>query len=144
MARGRKPAASLADTGGEGKGRAPDPPDGMTSAALDKWLAIVPLIAELVALAETDVDALRSFCEAAALRDRARKDLERSELVLITPNGASQINPLITIAERAEAKMMRLAERFGLDPASRQRLKVATGKSKGSAFAEFMRRKPGA
>jgi P27 family predicted phage terminase small subunit len=143
MARGRKPSPrGLADKpGAGGQGGAPEPPDGMSAAAVAKWRALVPLIGELVPLRETDVDALRSFCEAAARRDRANREMESAPLVIETPNGAMQINPLITIAERAEAAMMRLAERFGLDPASRKRLQLASKKG-ASPFADFLRKKP--
>jgi P27 family predicted phage terminase small subunit len=103
------------------------------------WRRVVPLIAEAVALRPADSDALRAYCEAAALRARALRELDAPgvELVLITPNGAQQINPLITIADKAAAVMMKHAERFGLDPASRKRLQIAQKKG-ASAFAEFL------
>jgi P27 family predicted phage terminase small subunit len=144
MARGRKTTASLAaPAADEPRGKAPAPPPGLTAAALAKWERVVPLIAERVALSAADVDALAAYCDAAARRDRALRELDDDPdgLVVMTPNGARQINPLLTIADKCEATMMKLSERFGLDPASRQRLKVAASQPKGSAFAAFLAKK---
>jgi P27 family predicted phage terminase small subunit len=58
--------------------------------------------------------------------------------VIETPNGARQINPLLTIAEKAEAFMFKLSERFGLDPASRKRLQIAA-KRGASPLADFLK-----
>lgn len=143
--RGRraKPVGLSAEAG-TNPGDYPDPPPGMTGAALAKWVAIVPLIAELCPLQDTDVDALATYCDAAVCRERALRELERDELVIETPNGARQINPLKTIADKCEATMMKLSERFGLDPASRKRLQLASKKGQASPFAEFLARKAGA
>ena len=138
MARGRKvvpKSQSVADQEGEG----PSPPDGMTAKALAKWRAIVPLIAQMCPLRETDCDALRQYCEAVMLREKAMAELEKKELVLETPNGAFQTNPLLKIIAQAESVMMKLAERFGLDPASRRRLQIA-GKKGGSPFLDFLKK----
>lgn len=150
MARGRKKdvvvpsAPSLAD---KEKGTAAvSRPADMTPLAAAKWDVIVPLIAERVTLRESDQDALRQYCEAAVLRIKALKELELQPLVLATPNGAMQINPLQKIIANQDALMMKLSERFGLDPASRQRLKVAE-QAAASPFMDFLkngreRRKP--
>jgi P27 family predicted phage terminase small subunit len=139
MARGRKVSpgpSAVADRDGE-KGIAV--PHGMTPKARAKWLAIVPLIAEMCPLRETDSDALRQYCEAVMLREKAMAELEQKELVLETPNGAFQTNPLLKIISQAEAVMMKLAERFGLDPASRRRLQIA-GKKSASPFLDFLKK----
>jgi hypothetical protein len=97
MARGRKPApGGLADpaAGGPGDSGPAAPPD-LSPLSLAKWRALVPLIAELCALRDTDVDALRQYCDAAVRRDRALRELEADDLVIETPNGARQINPLL-------------------------------------------------
>jgi P27 family predicted phage terminase small subunit len=141
MARGRKPApGGLADpAAGDPGDPGPAPPPDLSPLALAKWRALVPLIAELCALRDTDVDALRQYCDAAVRRDRALKALESDDLVIETPNGARQINPLLTIAEKAEAFMFKLSERFGLDPASRKRLQIAA-KRGASPLADFLKR----
>jgi P27 family predicted phage terminase small subunit len=111
----------------------------MTAAATAKWRHLVPLIASMCPLRETDSDALQQYCEAAVLRERAMRELEGKDLVLMTPNGAHQTNPLLKVISQAEAVMLKLAERFGLDPASRRRLQIATRKS-GSPFLDFLKK----
>jgi P27 family predicted phage terminase small subunit len=140
--RGRRPSVKLADPAaggeGEGSGYQPDPPDTLTTSARAKWDEIVPRIARLCQLRETDADALAAYCEAAALKARALREMEGKSLVLVTANGAEQINPLIKIAERADAFLVKLSERFGLTPADRKRLQLASAAGKGSKFAEFL------
>ena len=113
-------------------------PDDMSAAATEKWLVIVPLIAECTILRDNDVDALRQYCEAVVLRAKAVKELEVQPLVVSSPNGALQIHPLQKIVANLDTTLMKMAERFGLDPASRQRLKVAVQKTN-SPLLDFLK-----
>jgi P27 family predicted phage terminase small subunit len=138
MGRGRKPAARRED-GEPDAGFVPDMPDGMGPRAAAKWLAIVPVIAQQVPLKSVDADALRQYCEAVVLREKAIAELEDAPLLMAGPNGAEYANPLLKIVSQQEACMNKLAERFGLDPASRRRLQIEASKPD-AAFTEFMRR----
>jgi P27 family predicted phage terminase small subunit len=142
VARGRKPSPKpagvrVADDGAAGF--VPPLPAGMGEAAAAKWRAIVPLIARQVQLKEVDADALRQYCEAAVLRAKAVTELEAGELLMCGPNGAQYGNPLLKIISQQESLMGKLAERFGLDPASRRRLQIEAAKAD-TAFAEFLNR----
>lgn len=142
MARGRKPApkpppARVADS--EAAGFVPAIPEGMGERAAAKWRAIVPLIARQVPLKEVDADALRQYCEAAVLREKAVAELDGAPLLLSGPNGAEYANPLMRIIKEQDALMARLSERFGLDPASRRRLQVEAAKT-GNALTELLAR----
>lgn len=153
MARGRKPVlnpvkkprrgvasqATSPGEGGTGEGEIV-PPDGMTPRALEKWRTLAPMVAAMSPLRDTDADALRQYCEACVLRDRAMIELEGSPLVLSTPNGAMQTNPLLKIIAQADGVILKLSERFGLDPASRKRLNLAS-KRAGSPFMDFLKKK---
>jgi P27 family predicted phage terminase small subunit len=142
MARGRKPNPKsppvpvVAD--GSGPYCPPEPP-GLGKRAQAKWRAIVPLIAQQVALKEVDADALRQYCEAVVLREKAVAELEDAPLLMSGPNGAEYANPLMKIITQQESLMMKMAERFGLDPSSRRRLMIETVKAD-TAFSEFMKR----
>ena len=141
MARGRKPNAKspspeVADPNAP---YCPPEPEGMGPRAVAKWRAIVPLIARQVGLKEVDADALRQYCEAAVLRAKAVAELEGAPLLMSGPNGAEYGNPLMKIIKEQDALMMKLAERFGLDPASRRRLQVEAVKAD-TAFTEFLKR----
>lgn len=104
-----------------------------------KWRAIVPLIAQQVPLKEVDADALRQYCEAAVLREKAVGELEDAPLLMSGPNGAEYGNPLMKIIKEQDTLMMKLAERFGLDPSSRKRMQIEAVKAD-TAFSEFMKR----
>ena len=123
-------------------------PGGMTQAAQDVWRRVVPLIASMYPLRESDADALHQYCDAVCLRAKAMAELQKpnSELILCTPNGAYQTNPLFKIIAQFEAVMMKIGERFGLDPTSRRRLKIADKQANADPFQEFIsgggRRKP--
>lgn len=138
MARGRKPkpAAAVADSAA---GYEPPEPSGMGKRAVAKWRVIVPLIARIVPLKEVDADALRQYCEACVLREKAVGELEDAPLLMSGPNGAQYGNPLMKIIKEQETVMMKLAERFGLDPASRRRLQIEAAKPD-TAFSEFLKR----
>ena len=143
MARGRKSTVSIVAATGDPV--AITEPPGLSPGASEKWASLVPLLVQSRGLVQTDADAIAQYCEAWALRQRALAELHErgSKLVHETPNGALQINPLITIARQQEAVMMRLSERFGLDPASRQRLKVVDGTAKGDdEFGAFLKESP--
>jgi P27 family predicted phage terminase small subunit len=144
MARGRKPnaaptAAEVADGAEGGSGYEPPMPEGMGLKAKAKWVSLVPLIARQVALRDVDADALRQYCEAAVLREKAMAELELAPLLVSGPNGAQYGNPLMKIVKEQDALMTKLAERFGLDPASRRRLQMEAAKAD-TAFTEFLKR----
>lgn len=140
MARGRKPAPKPPEgVADEKTGYEPPQPVGMGPKAVAKWRAIVPLIAQQVALKEVDADALRQYCEAVVLREKAVAELEEAPLLCEGPNGAQYGNPLMKIIKEQETLMMKLSERFGLDPASRRRLQIEAVKAD-TAFTEFLKR----
>jgi P27 family predicted phage terminase small subunit len=139
MARGRKKDAGKPD-GAEAAGFVPTMPEGLGPASAAKWARLVPLIAAQVSLKEVDADALRQYCEASVWRAKAAAELEAADsLLMANPNGAEYANPLVKIISQQEAVMLRLSERFGLDPASRRRLQLESAKSD-DVFAEFLKR----
>lgn len=141
MARGRKasPKPSAGEVADVKAGYQPPEPEGMGERAAAKWRAMVPLIAQQVPLKEVDADALRQYCEAAVLREKAVKEMENAPLLMSGPNGAEYANPLMKIIKEQESLMLKLAERFGLDPSSRRRLQIEAAKAD-TAFSEFLKR----
>lgn len=138
MPRGRKASPKPPPVGEVAGGSVPMP-EGMGAAAVAKWKHLVPLIAQQVQLKELDADALRQYCEAAVIRQKAVEELEGKPLLLMGPNGAQYTNPLMKVMAQQEALMGKMAERFGLDPASRRRLHLEAQK-KGSALTELLSR----
>ena len=138
--RGRRATPKVAE---EVESRELDPPDDMTTSGKEKWLQLVPLIASMTQIQETDMDALRQYCEACVIRSKAMKELEDQPYTLVTPNGAMQVNPLLKVISQQESVMMKLSERFGLDPASRKRLKISSKEVKNNPLLDFMNRGKG-
>lgn len=141
MARGRKVRVrSDASLVVEGGGFRPAAPAGLTAGAAVEWARLIPHLADLAALAALDEDALRQYCEAVALYRQAVAELRGQPLTLTTPNGAMQVHPLLKVRSQAEATMSKLSERFGLDPASRKRLAMATAATAADPMVEFLAR----
>lgn len=137
--RGRKPTPPPVTDGAGGGYEPPMPPD-LSDVAAAKWRVIVPQIARLVPLKDTDGDALRQYVEAAVMRVRAVRELDEADSLLACgPNGTEYPHPLFKIISQQEGVMLKLAERFGLDPASRRRLQIEAVKAD-TAFAEFLKR----
>lgn len=137
--RGRKPTPP-AVVDGAGGGYQPPAPADLSDRAAAKWAELVPQIARMVPLKDTDQDALRQYVEAAVMRVRAVTELDGLDTLLACgPNGTEYPHPLFKIVAQAEAVMMKLAERFGLDPGSRRRLQIEAAKAD-TAFAEFLKR----
>lgn len=124
------------------KGYVPTMPTGMPDRAAAKWAELVPKIAAQVQLRDVDVDALQQYCEAAAVREKAVAELHAPgvPLLMTNPNGAAFPNPLLKVIKESDSLMTRLSLRFGLDPSSRERLKMTTPEKADSAFAAFLER----
>ena len=130
---------SVASVPSGDKGYIPPIPAGMPELAAARWVELVPLIAQVVQLRDVDTDALRQYCEAAVLREKAVAELDGAPLLLSGPNGAEYANPLMRIIKEQDALMARLSERFGLDPASRRRL-PGEAATTGNALTELLAR----
>lgn len=144
MARGRKATVVIPRPVAHGGTKVGEPP-GLSPGAREKWADLLPKLGAVCDLKPTDADAIAQYCEAWALRQKALAELHAGGVRMVheTPNGALQINPLITIARQQEQVMMRLSERFGLDPASRQRLKVGqAGAGTDDEFGDFLKDAP--
>jgi P27 family predicted phage terminase small subunit len=124
------------------KGYIPPMPTGMPERAAAKWAELVPMIAAQVQLRDVDGDALQQYCEAVAVREKATAELHEPgvPLLMTNPNGAAFPNPLLKVIKEADALMTRLSVRFGLDPQSRERLKMTTPAKGAGALAELLAR----
>lgn len=64
---------------------APEMPKGMSKAAQREWEFIVPVLLELGVLTQVDGKALAGYCDAYALWEQARKDINKYGLVVESP-----------------------------------------------------------
>jgi P27 family predicted phage terminase small subunit len=108
----------------------PDPPDFLSDDAQKEWRRVVPALVALRLFSTLDVAALAAYCTAcgtwrqamAALRAMAETDAKYHGLVVETKHGNLIQNPLLGIANKAAADMVKFGSEFGLSPTARARL----------------------
>ena len=106
-------------------------PRWLTPEAKKEWRRLAPAMKRIKVLTIADRAAFISYCENYGRAERVSRKLREltevageSALLVKTPNGAVQQNPLLAILNRAEEKMMKAAGELGLTPSSRARLAI--------------------
>ena len=122
------------------------PPSHLSREARSEWQRLAPMLTRLGILSDLDRGAFGAYCQAygrwkaaeTALRDLARKDDSgMGALVINTKAGNVIQNPLVGIANKAQADMVRYAVEFGFTPSARARVQDSApqaAKSRGAAF----------
>lgn len=103
----------------------PSPPDHLDAEAKAEWERVARELAPLGCIAEIDRAALAAYCQAYARwvhAERVIATLPGRGLVVRTEKGNMVINPLIGIANKAMADMVRYAAEFGMTPSARSRI----------------------
>ena len=90
--------------------------------AKKEWRRLVRILMRMRVLTEADGMALASLCQAWSTMTRAQQNLNETGILLKTPSGYVQQNPLISIVNSCTETVTRLSREFGLTPASRTRL----------------------
>ena len=98
------------------------PPEGISPAALEVWNRVAPLLLQRGLLTSWDVYGLKAFCDAVVFFHRAADELERNGMLLERADGQLVRNPAARVMTWATRSMTSWGAKFGLDPASRQRL----------------------
>ena len=112
-----------------------DPPAFITGYAADEWWRIAPELHALGLLIRIDVPSLAAYCHAygqwrlaaEAWAKMAKNDPVMSGQVIKTKYGDAAANPLVSIARKHAADMVRYAAEFGLSPAARSRIAAGIG-----------------
>lgn len=108
----------------------PDPPPFISGYAADEWWCTGEELHRLGLLTKIDVQPLAAYCfayaqwrmAAEALAKMQANDPVMNGLIIKTKYGDAAVNPLISIARKAAADMVRYAAEFGLTPAARSRI----------------------
>jgi P27 family predicted phage terminase small subunit len=135
--RGRKPMATALRvvTGNPGrrplndheaKPRAviPDPPDFLKGKALEEWLRVTPLLAEVGLIAKLDRAILTGYCQAWARWIECEQELEKTGLIVRAPNGYPMQSPYLSIVNKALDQVRQMSEQIGLSGSARSRIKA--------------------
>ncbi len=106
-------------------------PSWLDPKAKQAWKVLIPELEKLGVLSTCDGHALSLLCESFAEWKNAKLQVaKRGEVFPITnPDGSLkylQQNPYVSIAKNAHADLLRLLREFGLTPASRTRIEIAT------------------
>lgn len=147
MPRGRRPApaAVRAMKGNPGLRKivaidAPPPagaiaaPSGISDAALAVWREISPLLQQLNSLRETDAPALERYCETIAAFVEITVQVDDAGPTHQTMGASGtmlRVTPEFAILDRLAARLVKMADRFGLDPEARQKVRQGLALSAG-------------
>ena len=107
-------------------------PDDLLGEALAEWRRIVPLFADKGVLSPGDRGALISYC-------RAWDHLCEAELGWDAADGTDEKHRANKVLHDAFSRWLRLAERFGLTPADRARVKIPGTGGRDKSKAKFFR-----
>jgi len=132
-----KPTVLKAAEGNPGKRRlnqaelaeapqAPTCPKWLDEGGRQLWNTLVPELMKLGVLRVLDQIQLASLCDAYSTMIAAREAMAKlsgeTRMLVKTPNGAIQQNPLLSIINTQRQIIGRIAAEFGLTPAARARL----------------------
>jgi P27 family predicted phage terminase small subunit len=110
----------------------PDPPGHLDYRALEEWNRVAPGLCALGLLSDMDRATLAAYCVSYSIWARATQKMKTERLTKETEKGFIVQNPLIGIANKAAADMVKYATEFGMAPAARARLGIShEGKKKG-------------
>jgi P27 family predicted phage terminase small subunit len=124
----------------------PTPPEHMDEYALEEWNRIADGLNKMGILSSVDQSTLAAYCMACSRWRRAEEEIaelsknpnSKGALVIKTVSGNYIQNPLIGIANKAAADMVRYAAEFGLTPSARVRLSINKDSGKESKFKDLI------
>jgi P27 family predicted phage terminase small subunit len=115
------------------KASRPEPPMALDEVAMREWRRLAGVLRERNALYEIDHCTLAAYCQMYSRWVAAEKALARMAeldpvaggLMIKTSSGNAIQNPLVGIANKAAAAMVKYAGEFGMTPNSRGQIQVA-------------------
>src|SRR5215472_13819257 len=104
----------------------PSPPPALSEIARKEWRRVAKRLHAIGILTTIDRGALAAYCQAYGRWQQAEIALAaEGDLVISTRDGNLIQNPLVGIANKSMADMVRYAVEFGMTPSSRSRIKAA-------------------
>ena len=109
--------------------KAPACPKWLEPDAKKEWKRLSKKMEQLGILTEVDMAAFAGYCQAYARWKAAEEFISKHGSIVKTPSGYWQQVPQVSIAQQYLKDMQKLAEQFGLTPASRSRIIADTTKT---------------
>jgi P27 family predicted phage terminase small subunit len=103
---------------------APSPPAVLRGEARREWRRVVPMLEAIGVLAEIDRAALAAYCQSWGRWLKAERELAREGMTFETDKGNHVQHPLVGIARRAMADVVRYSAEFGMTPSARSRVQA--------------------
>ncbi|MCF6304369.1 MAG: phage terminase small subunit P27 family [Rhodobacteraceae bacterium] len=152
MARGRKPKPTALKllTGNPGKRTLPNDepqipphlppvPEHLNKVAREEWARVSESLYNCGILTSLDRAALGAYCTSYSRWSEAEIKLEADGFTIETSLGTIIQSPLVGIANKAAADMVRYAAEFGMTPSARSRVKIAeNAEDKPTAAARYL------
>lgn len=113
------PAAPVILVGGE------KPPAWLKGEGLAEWNRLAPILVQVKLLSVADVGAFARYCRNFALWLKLRKEMDDEGATYESESNHGKLkraHPAFLIADRVERQLLASEDRFGLNPAERQRL----------------------
>jgi P27 family predicted phage terminase small subunit len=102
----------------------PEPPSFLSEFARVEWARICCLLRRAGLMTAADRAALAAYCQAYGRWKQAETELASMTLTVEYKNGAQIQNPLVAIANKAMADVVRFASEFGMTPSARSRVQA--------------------
>ena len=124
----------------------PAPPDFLNEHAKVEWERVVGTLYRAGLMTELDRGVLAAYCQSygrwvqaeRALAQMAEAQSDAGQvLTIVTHNGTAMQNPLIGIANKAKADMVRFALEFGMTPSARSRVTASPLEEVDDLTSEF-------
>ena len=120
----------------------PSPPPFLSDDAKLEWHRLIDILFETGVMTETDRAAFAAYCQSYGRWVQAERQIaklqgknELNGLLVKTKDGNIIQRPLVGIANKAKADMVRFAAEFGMTPSSRTRIKITGTTKKENPFA---------
>lgn len=121
------------------QGRPTCPPH-LDQTARAEWRRLSKILSDSQVLTLADRGVLAAYCVAWSRWVEAEEQVAIEGEVVKSPKGYPIQNPYLAIANRAIDQMIKIGASLGLDPSSRSRLNVETGKEE-DPFEAFLNRR---
>ena len=124
------------------RSRKPSPPAHLNEDAKAEWFRIEDELDAIGILSGLDRSALGAYCQAYGRWSQAERALSKMKnnadgLIIKTVSGNMIQNPLVGVANKAMADMVRYAAEFGMTPSSRSRI-TTSEQIEADPAAEFL------
>lgn len=105
----------------------------MPAEARKYWKPMLRMLQDAKIVTNADVQALEALCIVYARWREANAQLEKTGLLVKTPNGYPAQSPYLAIANKAFDQMKAMLTEFGMTPSSRTRVRTTESDGGGGA-----------